>query len=53
MIRDIAIEKTALLILAILLLLIGIMIIYRLYNVGVFNIEQTNKTINDTLKRIT
>lgn len=53
MIKNIAIEKAALLILALLVLIIGIIIIYRLYIVGSFNIEQTNKTINETLKKIT
>lgn len=53
MMRNIALEQIVLLILAVLILIIGVIIIYRLYIIGAFNIEQTNKTINSTLGKIT
>lgn len=49
--KNIAIDKTIIIILSVLLLILGIIIIYRLYQIGFFNIERVNKTINETLNK--
>ncbi|MEM0379203.1 MAG: hypothetical protein QW038_01925 [Nanopusillaceae archaeon] len=49
--KSLAIEKTIIIILSILLLVLGIVIIYRLYQFGSINIERVNKTINETLNK--
>jgi len=50
--RSIAIETVAFIILSLLVLIVGIIIVYGLYNMSQYNIQKLNETYNKTYEGI-